>query len=79
MALVTNFLCSVCNQDKYEVVTYDRICLECRANESKKAERMHFAALKGLTVEERLEKIEKWIYNFDKKTLPTLSRNNKCY
>jgi hypothetical protein len=50
--------------DKCEKVTphYNGKCGPCETAAGNKARRLHFASLKGLTVEERLDRIEKWQY-----------------
>jgi hypothetical protein len=63
MALVADVYCQVCGKTKHEVVTLRNICNSCRKAEEDKQKRVHLAGLKGLTVEERLEKIEEWIYD----------------
>lgn len=63
MALVTDYICTVCNEPRNGVVTRDRVCPACATSAESKRRRMHFAALQGLTVEERLERIEKQLYD----------------
>lgn len=65
MALVAHFDCTVCHQPKHEVVVHTGLpltCAICRADQADKDRRMHFAGLKGLTVEERLELLESHFY-----------------
>lgn len=65
MALITDFTCRECNESVFEVVTSDRVCGNCRTQKADKARRLHFAGLKGLTLEERIEKIEQQLYDSD--------------
>lgn len=51
--------CPVCEKTTGH---YNGKCGDCVSREKSKASRLHFASLKGLTVEERLERIEKWQY-----------------
>lgn len=63
MAYITDFVCPVCKEKRHEVHTLDGVCSTCRKREADRARRVHFASLKGLTVEERLERIEKELYD----------------
>ncbi len=65
MAFVTEFVCSKCEQPRHEVVTHDRICGSCRASEGSRKRRTHLASLKGLTLKERIERIEEQLYDLD--------------
>lgn len=62
MAYITNIDCKECGKTTREVTDYSGICQCCRIASSKKF-RLHIASLKGLTVEERLERIEIQLYN----------------
>lgn len=64
MALITNFRCKECERIVREVYR-DETCSDCRAKLSNKARRVYFAGLKGLTVEERLDRIEQFLYDSD--------------
>jgi len=65
MAFVTDVNCKECGKTKHEVTFNDNVCSSCRKKISSKKRRMHLAALKGLTPEERLEKIEQALYDAD--------------
>lgn len=41
-------------------------CAQCESNEKSKSRRQHLAGLKGLTVKERIEKIESCLYDLKK-------------
>lgn len=64
MALVTDFQCKECNRTVLEV-KINGICENCRISLEKRSRRVHFAGLKGLTLEERVEKIEKQLYDMN--------------
>ena len=67
MAVVVNGLCIEC--DKPFTTTIDSgqpiplVCPKCLALEEEKSRRLYFGGLDGLTIEERLRKIEEWIYD----------------
>lgn len=65
MALVTDVYCKECNQTKHEVTHYDNLCHDCRYKIANQARRTHLASLKGLSIEERLEKIEAYLYDLN--------------
>lgn len=63
MAHICVIDCPECGQTKVEVSNGTEVCNSCRHDFSTKKKRMHIASLKGLTVEERLSKIEECLYN----------------
>lgn len=64
MAYITECECRQCGKTKMEDGhTFPGICSECRAVAADKARRQHLAGLKGLSVEERLEIIERQTYD----------------
>lgn len=65
MAFVTNFVCRTCEAQVHEVVHPSSACASCRQKEASRKKRTHLASLKGLTVEERLERIEEILYDLD--------------
>ena len=73
MALVSNVCCKQCGKTKYEVVDpYDQLtCNSCRAENADMKKREYLAGLKELAVEERLGKIEEWIYDRENKKVIT--------
>ena len=65
MALVTDINCKSCGETKHEVTDHSGVCQECRRKIASKARRVHLAGLRGMTPEERLERIEAQLYDFD--------------
>lgn len=66
MAFLKKFICSLCQQEKRECVSDDREnCQSCETKQRSQKRRLALAALKGLTTEERLEKIEAQLYDLD--------------
>ena len=65
MAFVTDFQCKECKEEKHEVYTYENICQDCRSNLASKKKRMFLSSLKGLTIEERLNRIEEVLYDLN--------------
>lgn len=67
MAVISHIICEVCKQDR-EVNHSGRIppkvCDSCLALQTKDKEQAHFAHLDSLSLEERVRRIEKWIYNY---------------
>jgi 3-methyladenine DNA glycosylase/8-oxoguanine DNA glycosylase len=63
MALISEITCSKCGKTKFEVVNYTGKCNQCLSEEKNKSKRMYLASLKGLTVQERLSKIEEYLYD----------------
>jgi len=82
MALVREIHCVICNKNKTEVVRYEQpnLCNSCRSKAHSRTKRLHLASLKGLTIEERLSKIEEDLYDLDiNNRLSTLeSTNAQC-
>jgi hypothetical protein len=72
MALVADVNCPNCGQTKHEVVHFSSICMDCRCKEQNRKRRVHFASLEGLTLEERIERIEIELYEMREwqKTVP---------
>jgi hypothetical protein len=67
MAVMMTITCVVCGQEKRECRNngdYSNVCGECAAAEADKKRREHLAGRKGLTVEERLELLEQWQYDY---------------
>ena len=63
MAFVTEINCKVCGKTRTEVTDHSGVCQDCRYKASSKARRIHLAGLKGMTVKERLERIEAQLYD----------------
>jgi len=80
MALVTEFICSSCQRSVWGLVYADKMCAECRVKNADLARRLHFGALNGLTVQERLSRIEIQLYDLDaEKRLKALEAKNATY
>lgn len=63
MAYVTDVKCKVCGETKYEVTDNSGVCAVCRHQIADRRRREHLAGLRGLTVEERLDRIEAALYD----------------
>ncbi len=66
MAILEMIYCSSCRQKKMETRSpqdYSTVCNECREAKRKKERNKHFEELDALTAEERLRKVEEWIYD----------------
>ncbi len=83
MALVTDFTCSRCRTNSYGLVRRDYLCptcVEADRQASLKGRRVYLAGLTGLTPEERLAKIEAYLYDLDAKArLEVLEDHNATY
>ena len=60
------YTCKVCKEDKteYKEQGHDQICSGCKKKEKEQKDRGYFEALDKLSMEERIRKIEKWIYDY---------------
>jgi hypothetical protein len=69
MALLQTVTCNKCGEtNRQEYHTFSRrgnVCADCWAKEEERKKRVYLASLKGLTLEERLEKIEETLYNLN--------------
>lgn len=65
MAYIKEFICISCGKVKREVVHKSGICASCRFQSYNRSKRLHLASLKGLTIFERLERIEEYLYDLD--------------
>jgi hypothetical protein len=65
MALIREFICSLCQETRIEVLDFSGVCQECRAEKANKTRRVYLSGLKGLTVEERLASIESKLYDLN--------------
>jgi len=76
MAIITTMFCGVCKETKPTSVGSSQatpmICCSCAKKIADEKRRLHFHGLDGLTIEERLRKVEEWIYNYK---VPIDSRN----
>ena len=68
MAYIYNIFCPSCQQTKQVAVdsysTHPTMCNECLADKLKNVRAKHFTELDCLTLEERVRRIEEWIYDF---------------
>lgn len=68
MAFVTDYRCNKCGKTGKIAVGAGQlapnICTECDAKEKDIKRRTHFSDLDGLTIEERLRRVEEWIYDY---------------
>jgi hypothetical protein len=68
MAVITTMFCKICKEVKQTTVgsgqSIPMICCSCAEKEADEKRRLHFSGLDGLTIEERLRKVEEWIYNY---------------
>lgn len=65
MARVADVNCKECGKTKHEVTDHSGVCRDCRATIASKKRRVHLAGLRGMTPEERLERIEAQLYDLD--------------
>ena len=65
MALISTFTCKECGEEKHEIVNSSGVCQNCRRTIASKQKKMYLSSLKGLTTEERLDRIEEMIYSLD--------------
>lgn len=69
MACITRetYTCEVCKEEKteYKEQGHNHICSDCKKKEKEQIEREYFEVLDKLSMEERIRKIEKWIYDYE--------------
>jgi hypothetical protein len=58
--LLTKQYCYIC---KEETNFFDGDCSVCLSKKEKEHKEKYFAELEGLSVEQRVDRIEQWIYN----------------
>lgn len=70
MAFLETICCSVCNKTKQIISNSGsfgpRICRECSAKQAAKQKKKYLAEYAALPLEERIAKIEEWIYEHNK-------------
>lgn len=75
MAFLAHGICSKCGKDFTKMIAsgggIPTICSNCEAKETTNRRLQYLKGLEALTVEERLKKIEKWIYDY-KSYSPTI-------
>jgi len=68
MAYMTTIFCTQCNESKNTIVgagdSPSLICDSCRLENKDKERKEYFASLDKLPLEERIRKIEEWIYEY---------------
>jgi hypothetical protein len=68
MAIIQQIFCTVCKTPKQEMVGSGQrtpnVCSDCRSREATKKRGEHFATLDQLPIEDRLRRIEEWIYDY---------------
>lgn len=67
MAVLSTIQCQQCDKAKdvmHSPMVVPRICHECTAINRDAARQAHFAELDKLTDQERIRKIEEWIYDY---------------
>ena len=70
MALITDIVCSECGEMKHEVTDHSGVCATCRLEITSRTKRMALAALTGLTVEERIARLEAILYELKSQPRP---------
>lgn len=65
MVLVKDFLCPVCRQQKYEIVTSSRVCRNCQDALDTIAENAHMEELALAPLEERIRRVELQLYRLN--------------
>lgn len=67
MAYFRKITCKKCGETKQELCGHDYlpdICSSCRDKEVTQKRTQHLNGLRALPIEERLVRIEKWIYDY---------------
>ena len=67
MAYVQEGICSRCKKSKMIISSarqFNTICNDCLAEKAERKRERHFAILDNMTLEERVRRIEQWIYNY---------------
>lgn len=67
MARIVNAFCHTCKESFQGVAnagSYPTECGNCHTKRQDRERREYFGALDALTIEERIRKIEEWIYNY---------------
>jgi|GEM_PF-6589325 len=74
MVVITNDVCTKCHKLKQIISSAGQIntvCAECQLKEANEQRRAHFAELDAMSLEDRVRRIEEWIYNYKPYTGPT--------
>jgi len=73
MAVAVTINCRVCGEQKRESRSdrdWEQVCDSCRRDEAAQKRAAHLKDLEALSVEERLAKIEQWIYDYKPRVNP---------
>ena len=73
MAYSTTITCTKCLKLKTIIVSsgdFTTVCGECKAAEEQEKRDKYFAELDKLTLEERVRRIEEWIYDYQPQYVP---------
>ena len=74
MAYMTTIFCTECQTSKQAIASADNpaplVCGECRSKIEATRREKHFAELDKLPLEERIRKIEEWIYDYRPQYVP---------
>ena len=65
MALVTEFVCKVCETPRYEVVVQSRVCVKCRTRIEGEKRLAFQKECDDLTTEQRIRRLELWFYDLN--------------
>lgn len=65
MALVTEFTCNHCGRKRFELVTVNRVCGDCREAIARADREAYMAKLVAIPLEERVRRIELELYELD--------------
>lgn len=66
MAFITTVVCMTCGESKCEVQSSNdrNTCSDCRHKKAVQDRLTHLKGLEALTIEERVARIEAWIYDY---------------
>lgn len=74
MAYLINIVCQGCGREAEEVVgagsVPPQICHFCRDKRGKQDRAAHLKGLRALTLQQRLRRIEEWIYDYKPQHVP---------
>ena len=68
MAIITEYICTQCGEHEEAAIAsgapIPSLCYKCQEQENDRKRREYFHGLDGLTIEERIRRIEEWIYDY---------------
>jgi len=70
MAHVGKYICKKCLSTVIGIICEDRICPSCAEKLATLEREAHFRFLDSLTMEQRLRKVEDWVYNYKPEYVP---------